>query len=149
LAREFAKLRYGVFDEFGFSGDQEYPNYFTVADRIYPTGTSNAMLTGSWIHRNGSSLCDPTQGECFFRPEGPNRQISCSLGYVPQLETVERWCSEGEAKEEVGPGKQAVLCQGRTAHQVVLASADLAGRAKGTGRPAEPDFALVRQPLPK
>ena len=23
--------------------------------------------------RNGSSLCDPTQGECFFRPEGPNR----------------------------------------------------------------------------
>ena len=27
--------------------------------------------------------------------------------------------------------------------QVVLASADLAGRAKGTGRPAEPDFALV------
>ena len=27
--------------------------------------------------------------------------------------------------------------------KVVLASADLAGRAKGTGRPAEPDFALV------
>lgn len=27
--------------------------------------------------------------------------------------------------------------------QVVLASADLAGRAKGMGRPAEPDFALV------
>lgn len=31
-----------------------------------------------------------------------------------------RWCSEGEAKEEVGPGKQAVLCQGRTAHQVII-----------------------------
>ena len=29
-----------------------------------------------------------------------------------------RWCSQGEAKEEVGPGKQAVLCQGKTAHQV-------------------------------
>ena len=27
--------------------------------------------------------------------------------------------------------------------QVVLASKDLAGRAKGIGRPAEPDFALV------
>ena len=26
-----------------------------------------------FIPRNGSSLCDPTQGECFFRPEGPNR----------------------------------------------------------------------------
>ena len=31
-----------------------------------------------------------------------------------------RWCSEGEAKEEVGPVKQAVLCQGRTAHQVII-----------------------------
>ena len=29
-----------------------------------------------------------------------------------------RWCSGGDAKEEVGPGKQAVLCQGRTAHEV-------------------------------
>ena len=29
-----------------------------------------------------------------------------------------RWCSRGDAKEEVGPGKQAVLCQGRTAHEV-------------------------------
>ena len=28
-------LRYGVFDEFGFSGDQEYPNYFTIADRSF------------------------------------------------------------------------------------------------------------------
>ena len=27
--------------------------------------------------------------------------------------------------------------------EVVLASKDLAGRAKGIGRPAEPDFALV------
>ena len=32
-----ALLRYGVFDEFGFSGDQEYPNYFTVADRSFPS----------------------------------------------------------------------------------------------------------------
>ena len=33
-------LRYGVFDEFGFSGDQEYPNYFTVADRSFSLSSS-------------------------------------------------------------------------------------------------------------
>ena len=149
LAREWAKLRYGVFDEFGFSGDAQYPNYFTIGDRIYPTGTSNAMLTGSWIHQNGSSLCDPTDTECFFRPEGANRQISCSLGYVPHLDTVEGWCGQSEAKEEVGPGKQAVLCEGRTALEVVLASPDLVGRDPGTGPPAETELAVVRRPLPK
>ena len=31
---------------------------------------------------------------------------------------ITRWCSKADAKEEVGPGKQAVLCQGRTAHEV-------------------------------
>ena len=40
-----ALLRYGVFDEFGFSGDQEYPNYFTVADRSFP---SFKLSTLSW-----------------------------------------------------------------------------------------------------
>jgi hypothetical protein len=149
LAREWAKLRYGVFDEFGFSGDPQYPNYFTVGGRIYPTGTSNAMLTGSWIHQNGSALCDPTDGDCFFRPEGTNRQVSCSLGYVPHLETVESWCGPGEAQEEVGPGKHAVLCEGRSALEVILAGRDLAGRGPGLGPPGDTEFDVVRQPLPK
>ena len=149
LAREWAKLRYGVFDEFGFSGDRQYPNYFSVGGSIYPTGTSNAMLTGSWIHQNGSSLCDPTDSQCFFRPEGANRQITCSLGYVPHLHTVDTWCSKEQAKEEVGPGKQAVLCEGRSVMEVVLASDDLAGRGEEQGRAGDTEFAVVRRPLPK
>ena len=41
-------------------------------------------------------------------------KTSISIMMMPLV----RWCSQGEAKEEVGPGKQAVLCQGKTAHQV-------------------------------
>ena len=73
----------------------------------------------------------------------------CSLGYLPHLPSVERWCGAGEAQEEVGPGVQAVLCEGRSAMEVVLASKDLAGRGEGEGAAGEVEFAVVRQPLPK
>ena len=46
FVREWAKLRYGIFDEQGFAGDPLYPNFYKFQDRVLPTGTSNAVLLG-------------------------------------------------------------------------------------------------------
>ena len=152
LVKEWAKYRYGVFDEFGFSGDRFYPNYFKSGGSIYPTGTTNAMLTGTWISKNGSSLCDPTADQCYFRPEGPNTQVTCSLNYVPFLPTVTGWCDKAHAKSEIGPGKHNVLCQGRSVPDVIFAHSDFKTRTQRSVRLSQelvPVFDIVRQPLPK
>jgi calcium-activated chloride channel regulator 4 len=46
FVREWAKLRYGIFDEQGFAGDPLYPNFYKFQDRVLPTGTSNAVVLG-------------------------------------------------------------------------------------------------------
>ena len=38
LVSEWAKLRYGIFDEFGFPNDPLYPHYYRVKDQVRPTG---------------------------------------------------------------------------------------------------------------
>ena len=152
MVKEWTKYRYGVFDEFGFSGDKLYPNYFESDGSIYPTGTSNAMLTGSWIYKNGSSLCDPTADQCYFKHEGPNKQITCSLNYVPFLETVNGWCDKDDSKSEIGPGKHNILCEGRSVSDVIFAHEDFKTRTRRSVRVNHnlvPVFDIVRQPLPK
>ena len=90
FVKEWAKFRYGVFDEFGFPGDRLYPNWYRLQDRVLPTGSSNAMLRGSWVFPNGSSQsCDPTEGgRCTFRPEGPNQQVTFFVYYFPPFLTI-------------------------------------------------------------
>ena len=152
VVAEWAKYRYGVYDEHGYPGSVLYPNYYISHGNIYPTGTTNALLTGSWVYKNSSSLCDPTAEQCYFRPEGPNTHITCSLGYVPLLPTVIGWCTQDQARHEVGPGKHAVLCGGRSVPDVIFEHQDFKTRTQRSVRQNNnlaPVFDIVRQPLPK
>ena len=135
LVQEWAKFRYGVFDEFGFADDPLYPNFYKVGGQIVPTGTSNVPVAGSWRDEDGSEGCDPETGRCFFQPSiETNDRVTCSLGYLAFLPNVTRWC---EAKEALGgssgralaPTKHNVLCQGHSALDVILSSDDLISRS--------------------
>ena len=45
FVNEWAKLRYGIFDQHGYPKDPVYPNYFTMqGNQVVPTGTSNIRL---------------------------------------------------------------------------------------------------------
>ena len=70
FVKEWAKLRYGIFDEFGFIGDAMYPNFFHSNGQIFPTGTSNVKLGGVWINMmTGHTGCNPNQEpDCLFYP---------------------------------------------------------------------------------
>ena len=51
MASEWAKLRYGIFDEFGFARDRFYPNFFIHKGKSLPTAASNLPLKGEWVNR--------------------------------------------------------------------------------------------------
>ena len=145
--KEWVKYRYGVFDEQGFAGDPLYPIFYEKDRKILPTGSVNTMLTGSWIYSNGSSLCDPTTEDCYFKPEGHNKEVTCSLNYVPFLENVRGWCDE-----VAGPSKHGVLCQGRSVLQVIFSHPDFNSRSPRSVMETmvtTPFFDVVRQPKPK
>ena len=147
LVKEWAKYRYGVFDDHGFAQDPLYPIYYESEGKILPTGSTNHMLTGSWIHVNDSSLCDPTSEECYFRPEGSNSEITCSLNYVPFLESVNGWCDKVG-----GPSKHSVLCQAKSVKSVIMSHSDFRSRsprALSDVSVSKPVFNIVRQPKPK
>ena len=64
FVHEWAKFRYGIFDEFGFSGDDLYPNYYKVDGQMVPTGSSDLLIKGAWLKQG--IPCDPSDGQ-----EGP------------------------------------------------------------------------------
>lgn len=46
MVREWAKYRYGIFDEIGFVGDAIYPRCYRT-DKDQPTGCSDAVITNN------------------------------------------------------------------------------------------------------
>ena len=56
-----------------------------------------------------------------------------------------------QAKEEVGPEKQTVLCGGITVMDVIMESSDMEGREDrgGSGAPRDTQVDVVRRPTPK
>ncbi|TRY61771.1 hypothetical protein TCAL_12265 [Tigriopus californicus] len=157
FVHEWSKLRYGVFDEYGFVDDPLYPNYYKVQGAIIPTGTSNVPVSGSWRDPSGAEGCDPTTKSCFFQPDlGANDQVTCSLGTYPFLPKVSRYCTVKEALSgshgTLPPTKHNALCQGRSALDVIYQNDDFynkdLGRNGGGGGPKipEPKFTVVRDP---
>ena len=157
LTKEWAKLRYGVFDEHGFRGDPLYPNHYRVQGKWAPTGTSDAAVRGTWVTADGAAECeDPSSGECVFSPSGENDQVTCSLGFLPQLPSVTHWCGREETlKLPTSPTKHNILCGGRTAAEVIAAHPDFAVERRGAGAAdslqldLRPSVTLVREPRPR
>ena len=78
FVKEWSKLRYGIFDEIGFTQDLMYPREFVHSNgRLMPTGASNSIL--SW-----NSSHDQIQ------------QVTCSLAHQPTWPNVKQFCKDEE-----------------------------------------------------
>ena len=125
FVHEWMKLRYGIFDEYGFTGDSMYPNYFHHNGQILPTGTSNIPLKGLWLNSNGVTGCHPgTDRDCFYHLQGRNDGISCSMGYLHFLPNVTSYCDKNGLNSDkssfpLSPTKHNILCDGKTARDVI------------------------------
>lgn len=48
FVKEWAKFRYGVFEELGFPNDPIYPTYYKQGGERKPTSCTNLPLRGNW-----------------------------------------------------------------------------------------------------
>ena len=142
LVKEWAKYRYGVFDDQGYPGDSFYPAHFIAVEgdneyRVLPTGTTNAMVRGRWEtlgdgrHSSPTENCDPRKETCLFRPlEGTNGQVTCSINFLPFLPSVRAWCNNEQSTKSsaalnpMTPSKHNVLCKGRSVMEVINSHPD-------------------------
>ena len=151
FVKEWAKFRYGVFDDHGFAGDSLYPNFYKVQGKFLPTGTSNTLVKGTWVTSDGESECrDPQVEDCVFVPQGENDEVTCSLGFLPQLPRVNTWCSLDQIKVPTAPTKQNILCGSRTSAQIISQHSDFktVNREK-LQLSLVPTFHIVRDPSPR
>ena len=151
LVKEWAKFRYGVFDEHGYQDDTLYPNYYKVQGKFLPTGTSNIPVKGTWVSNDGEECADPGRGQCVFLPQGDNDEVTCSLGFLPHLAQVSHWCGLDEVKIPTAPTKHNILCGSVTSAQMISQHPDI---VSVTGSPAlslslQPSINIVREPGPK
>ena len=150
FVKEWAKFRYGVFDEHGYPGSLLYPAWYKVQGAVLPAGTADRAVAGRWRSPAGAQ-CDPQQQQqdCKFQPEGDNSGLSCSLGFLPQLPSVTSWCNITGLP--LAPTKHTVLCEARPAAQVIADSADWVAAGPGQQRGLQlslvPRIDIVRQPL--
>ncbi len=142
---EFAKLRYGVFDQVGFARDVLYPGHFYVDGKLRPTLESEGRnVRGSWVGRDGQTSCNPTKSDCYFKPDQSENEAECALGYVPN---AKRFCNKTTA-----PTKHNVLCSGKSPLQVIEDSEDFRNIIIANKARAAPDLNptvnVVREPTP-
>ena len=152
FVKEWAKLRYGIFDELGFNGDLLYPSYFKWNGHLMPTGTTDAPLNGQWMKDRKS--CDPQiEKDCHFFPSiASNEQVTCSLGYLHFLPSVKRFCG-AQKIFAVGPTKHHVMCKGQSSLEVILSHDDFfqikskpTAEIKTSDQRIDPEITVVRDP---
>ena len=153
FVHEWAKLRYGIFDEFGYGRDLFYPSHFFYRGRILPTGSTNRPLRGSWVNPSGTE-CEPVKDDCTFRPAGDNSGVTCSLGYAHSLANVTRFCSDQDLSTlPMPPTKHNVLCEGRSAFDVIASHEDFKridpNRSRSRAKSLVPEVNVFREPAPQ
>ena len=149
----WAKYRYGIFDETGFSDDRLYPSFYRKDGNIFPTVTHNGVLTGVWL-RNGLE-CNPDipdHDDCIFVPDSlRSSHVTCSLGNMMQLGETFRYCNNTESW--LSPTKHSIVCGGRSALDVIMSHSDFVSRASSqfhlSRENIRPEIRIARQPVTK
>ncbi|CAB4064686.1 CLCA3_4 [Lepeophtheirus salmonis] len=147
LVSEWAKYRYGVFEEHGFPGDPYYPVYYERNETLIPSGnTDDRALHGEW--KDG---CNPQNDKnCYFKYSDTS-EIKCSLGFVPFLSNVSGFCHKNNNFDSVKSTKQFTLCQGKSSSQIIHDHKDFQSLSRLFHHP-HPESTLVsfvREPIKK
>lgn len=134
LAHQWILYRYGVFNEYGYVNDFNYPVYYMSADGGVRNSTTNPIINScsNKPDFNYSSQCkrdisiDPETG----RPVNPNcdvvpveNSIQSSFMYAPIAVSEYRLCN-GTTHDYLSPNKQNVLCDYQSTFDVIHKHAD-------------------------
>ncbi|XP_039277350.1 calcium-activated chloride channel regulator 1 isoform X2 [Nilaparvata lugens] len=116
LAREWAKYRYGVFDEVGYAGDLVYPScyYSDLTEDIQVNGCSDRSIRNPGVCESGQPI-NITQ---VVNPEA-----SSSLMFASESEHVTKFCDKA-THDRFSPTKQNSLCGTRSVMEVINSHRD-------------------------
>ena len=167
IVHEWAKLRWGVFEEYGYPGDQRFPMFYFQTtwgpngqeDVLKPNFCTSTEVDGEPrdVITGGECNNDPDSGlpdnHCYFFPR-PESTVASSYMALPFLDSVTDFCDETEANlhhEEI-PTKHNLYCDGRSTWDVIKESSDFANEVN----PPNPDvtdttpiFRIVQSKSPK
>merc|ERR1719232_625794 len=144
----WAKYRYGILDETGFTGDSLYPSYYRRDGSILPTTSHNGVLTGVWLS-NGEECHPDTDQDCIFVPDSLRSSgVSCSLGNGLNLADNDRYCNRSETW--MSPTKHNIVCGGRSPVEVIMSHPDLMVHGKDQQvANVRPVIRIAREPVTK
>lgn len=148
FVHQWSKFRYGIFDEMGFSDDRLYPSSYIKEGKSFPTVSHNGDLTGIWL-RNGEECSPEKEPQCFFVPDTSNDDVTCSLGNGLNLRSTIQYCNSSEYN--LAPTKHSVLCEGRSALDVILSHIDFHKVIMDNEmeKDLRPEIRIVREPSTK
>ena len=143
FVHEFAKLRYGVFEEFGYPGDTKYPMFYYKAvwtvngqeNKIMPNFCTNTELTDySMVDLVTGNRCSYDEGtglpdvNCVAQI-GPDNMVKSSIMALPFLVDNDQFCDDSEAlihQDEI-PTKHNDMCGEESTFAVIQRHADFKG----------------------
>ncbi|GAB0087730.1 calcium-activated chloride channel regulator 1 [Sergentomyia squamirostris] len=114
FVREWAKYRYGVFDERGFAGDSVYPKCF-MTDKRHVTGCSDSPI-------NTDGVCEDIHTN--YKPsQAVDANARSSIMYAAEAHNVVMFCDEGN-HNKFAPTKHNHLCGRQSTLEVILKHPD-------------------------
>ncbi|XP_055526468.1 calcium-activated chloride channel regulator 1-like [Wyeomyia smithii] len=125
FVREWAKYRYGVFDEIGYDKDPIYPRCYINDDHeVKLTGCSDAPV-------NDHGLCgSPTSPPVPYNiSDILDRNARTSIMFAAEAPSVTMFCDEG-THNRYAPSKHNQMCDRRSTLDVILKHPDFASDAQ-------------------
>merc|ERR1719239_1787753 len=167
IVHEWAKLRWGVFEEFGYPGDERFPMFYFQTtwgpngqeDILKPNFCTSTEVEGESrdVVTGGECSNDPDSGlpdsNCYFFPRVEST-VASSYMALPFLDSVTDFCDQTEANlhhAEI-PTKHNLYCDGDSTWEVINEHDDFDDELS----PANPDignttpvFRVVQSKSPK
>uniref|UniRef100_A0A182K2V7 Calcium-activated chloride channel N-terminal domain-containing protein n=1 Tax=Anopheles christyi TaxID=43041 RepID=A0A182K2V7_9DIPT len=120
--REWAKYRYGVFDEIGYDRDPVYPRcYINDEHKVKLTGCSDAPVNDEGLCGSPSSPVPVPYN--ISRVLDPNARTS--IMFAAESKSVTMFCDEG-THNRYAPTKHNQMCDRRSTYDVILKHSDFA-----------------------
>ncbi|GJQ72092.1 hypothetical protein Trydic_g3189 [Trypoxylus dichotomus] len=121
LVKEFAKYRYGVFEEQGYYNDPVYPVCFEDGDNVKITGCSDFQI-------NDNGICDGSNKE-YNTTLMVDPRARTSIMFAAEVPSVSMFCDAGN-HDPNAPTKHNLLCKRRNTFDVILAHPDFHTESK-------------------
>ena len=141
MVHQWAKVRWGVYEEYGYPGDEKFPMFYLKTlwtssgqtEVVKPNFCSNKELSGVSfdLETGGECSTDPLTGRpdsnCYFLPDQANTANSSYMA-LPFLESITDFCDSSEDLLHLDdiPTKQNLFCDGRSPWSVILENEDFA-----------------------